>query len=771
MKERIEESPPGGEPQEELEPSYLEEQLAKSRGQLLIYAADLAKSFAAGQRKTKELEEKHRRLTALYEVSRALNSVLDLERVLNLAMDAVMGVTGAERGFAMLLDSKSDEWVLTLARQIDHQEIESPSFHTNREAIEKVIATHTPVVATDVRGGGDLMVQTNGIGDTPRSTLCVPLMIRKQLTGVIYVDNQVQKGAFTEQDLDFLIAFADQAAIAVENARLYEKVTARMREAMALYRVSTRLMRTLNLDQLLEDILEVLQRAFGYLNCALLLVDQDAGEMYIKAACGYPPEIMAAGRIKIGQGGIAGWVAANKAALNVPDVTRDPRYVKWMGETRSEIAVPMLVGDKVIGVLEAQSPEVSAFDEDDLRVLSSVAAQAAIAFERVRLYEETQQKMTEIATMKNYMDNIFASIASGVITTDTEGRITTFNRAAEDILGIPSDQAVGRLYHEVLDFFKETPFPSLVEEAKTFERPHLASEVELQLPQRGKVSLNLDVSTLKDQAGKPLGVAIVIDDLTEEKRLEAEREWEEREKQRIRRLFQRYVAPKVVERLIEGIEQVALGGKRQVVTILFADIRGFTSFSEARRPEELVEILNHHLSLAAQAVLEQEGTLDKFMGDAVMALFNAPLPQPDHTLRAVQAALAMQQAIAAYHGELDSEAQLSFGVGINVGEAVVGNVGTAELMNYTAIGDAVNLAKGLQENAEGGQILLSQSAHQAVKEHVRVRALEPIKVKGRSGIEPAYEVVGLKERSRDARSIASDTASHVRGVEALTGTA
>ncbi|HID64684.1 MAG TPA: GAF domain-containing sensor histidine kinase, partial [Anaerolineae bacterium] len=519
----LRESPVDGKLQEELELSYLEEQLAKSREQLLIYAADLAKSFAADRRKTKELEEKHKRLTALYEVSRTLNSVLDLEGVLNLAMDAVMGVTGAERGFAMLLDPESDEWLITLARHIDRQEIESPSFHASREAIEEVIATHTPMVTTNVQADQDSTAQADGVGASPRSILCVPLVIREQLTGVIYVDNRMETGTFNTQDLDFLTAFADQAAIAIENARLYENVTARMREATALYRVSTRLMRTLNLDQLLEDILEVLQRAFGYLNCALLLVDEDAEELYIKAARGYPPEIMAAGRIKIGQEGVTGWVAANKVALNVPDVTRAPPYVQWVKETRSEMAVPMLVGDKVIGVLDAQSPEVNAFNEDDLRVLSSVAAQAAIAIERARLYEETRQKMTEIATMKNYMDNIFASIASGVITTDIEGRITTFNRAAEAILGIPSEQAVGRLYQDVLDFFKGTPFPSLLEEAKTFERPHLASEIELQLPQRGKVSLSLDLSTLKDQAGRPLGVAIVIDDLTEKKRLEAER--------------------------------------------------------------------------------------------------------------------------------------------------------------------------------------------------------------------------------------------------------
>ena len=129
MEKQIKESLMDGTPQEELELLLLEEQLAKSREQLLIYAADLAKSFAADRRKTKELEEKHKRLTALYEVSRTLNSVLDLEGVLNLAMDAVMEVTGAERGFAMLLDPRSSEWVLTLPRQIDQEEIDSLFFH------------------------------------------------------------------------------------------------------------------------------------------------------------------------------------------------------------------------------------------------------------------------------------------------------------------------------------------------------------------------------------------------------------------------------------------------------------------------------------------------------------------------------------------------------------------------------------------------------------------------------------------------------------------
>lgn len=217
----------------------------------------------------------------------------------------------------------------------------------------------------------------------------------------------------------------------------------------------------------------------------------------------------------------------------------------------------------------------------------------------------------------------------------------------------------------------------------------------------------------------------------------------EREKQAIRHLFQRYVSPVVVERLVDGREGLTLGGKRQDVTILFADIRGFTSFSENLFPEAVVEALNQYLALGVKAVLAEEGTLDKFMGDALMALFNAPLPQPDHTLRAVRAALAMQQAIAAYNSE-QAAPSLNFGIGLHTGQAVVGNIGTEQQMNYTAIGDAVNLAKRLQEQAQGGQILLSQTVFEQVKEVVVAVDLGPAAVKGREAATHIYSLMSLR---------------------------
>jgi class 3 adenylate cyclase/DNA-binding response OmpR family regulator len=223
---------------------------------------------------------------------------------------------------------------------------------------------------------------------------------------------------------------------------------------------------------------------------------------------------------------------------------------------------------------------------------------------------------------------------------------------------------------------------------------------------------------------------------------EERRKEKEREKQAIRGLFHRYVSPTVVDRLVDGVDDVVLGGKRQEISVLFADIRSFTSFSEKLPPEQLVEVLNKYLALAVDAILEQDGTLDKFMGDAVMAFFNAPLPQPDHTIQAVRAALVMQQTIANYNDT--TAGKLSFGIGIHVGSAVVGNIGTVQQMNYTAVGDTVNLAKRLQENAAGGQIIISEDVYELVKDKIIVEDLGTLTVKGRVAATHIYKLVDLK---------------------------
>jgi adenylate cyclase len=166
--------------------------------------------------------------------------------------------------------------------------------------------------------------------------------------------------------------------------------------------------------------------------------------------------------------------------------------------------------------------------------------------------------------------------------------------------------------------------------------------------------------------------------------------------------------------------------------------------SEQWEPEYLIQILNNHLSVAAAAINEEEGLIDKYDGDTVMALYNTPLnPQSDHVERSVRTALAVQERIKAYHSTVEEDQRLHFGIGIHCGEAVVGNVGSPLRKDYSAIGDAVNVAERLQEMAQGGQVLISDSVYEQVKDWVEVSELPPVPVRGRRGAVRIYALQGV----------------------------
>jgi len=353
-----------------------------------------------------------------------------------------------------------------------------------------------------------------------------------------------------------------------------------------------------------------------------------------------------------------------------------------------------------------------------------------VAIENARLFKRVKQQLDAITEMKALMDNVFASIASGVITTDVSDHIRLLNRAAEQILDLDGAQAVGQHLTEALPALSAAT--DKVTQVREQERPVLGMELSAHLPRRGHLSLNLNLSPLQDARHQTLGVAIVVDDLTETKRLRAKQE-----------MWRRYMSPAVIDSLPDDPHELKLGGAKREITTLFADIRGFTTFSETLDPEQLVELLNQYFTVAAGAILEQKGTIDKFLGDAVMALFNAPLEQPDHTMRAVRAAAAIQRDVAVFQRSLDPCWRLSFGIGITRGEAVVGNIGMSDRLDFTAIGDYVNLAKRLQENARAGQVILSQRAYEAVRDFVQVETLAPMLVKGRSAPEQVYALAGL----------------------------
>jgi len=219
-----------------------------------------------------------------------------------------------------------------------------------------------------------------------------------------------------------------------------------------------------------------------------------------------------------------------------------------------------------------------------------------------------------------------------------------------------------------------------------------------------------------------------------------------REKEQMKQAFVRYVAREVVDEIMKNPEQIALTGERREVSVLFCDIRGFTPLSERLSAEDVVHLLNEFYTLMIDTVFKHEGTLDKFLGDAVMAVFGAPVSRSDHSVRAIRTALAMQAGVKELSQKRVAEGKdpIEVGIGVSAGEAVAGSVGTESRMEYTVIGDRVNLAARLEANATPGQILISQWTSEKVDKLVNARSLGYFKVKGKEEEVEVYEVLGLK---------------------------
>jgi adenylate cyclase len=221
------------------------------------------------------------------------------------------------------------------------------------------------------------------------------------------------------------------------------------------------------------------------------------------------------------------------------------------------------------------------------------------------------------------------------------------------------------------------------------------------------------------------------------------------EKELIKDAFSRYVSRQVAELILNDPEKYlsVLKGQRKEVTVLFADIRGFTPLSEQLPPEEVVALLNDYLTHMTDVVFRYEGTLDKFLGDGLMAVFGAPVAQADSTLHAVRAAVAMRERLNEFNvaRRVVGREPVHVGIGINFGEAVVGNIGSRERMDYTVIGDTVNVAQRIQAGATGGQIVLTEEAFRRVEGAVEARPLGRFRLKGRKGELELYEVIKLDE--------------------------
>ena len=552
-----------------------------------------------------------------------------------------------------------------------------------------------------------------------------PLIVGNNLVGAL-----VSRGSGPQEALRALHQTLSMLlAQAIAKRDVASETLERYREVNLLYHIGETINTCLDPEQIPLLVLMEANRVIRA-KVGLVLLPSETGELDIRASFGaanYAKALHLAARD----------VAAQVYRAGQPAIATD--FSAHNSPIQAVLCVPLKTRERTLGgILLGRLENQPIFTAGDEKLLMTLANQAAVAFDNAYLFDDVKRQRDAITTMKNYMDNIFSSIASGVITIDSQEVIVTVNQAAERMLQVSENAVKGQLYADVLPGLGPD-IALLVSMVKQRGEQVAEYELETDLPQRGAINLRLHISPLRTNDAGQNGVAIVLEDLTERRKLE-------QQVRQVRQTFERYVAPRVVEQLLSTPESVQLGGVGQQITVLFADIRNFSGFSEHMRPEMLIEILNKHLTLAAEAVLAEEGTLDKFMGDAVMAIFNAPLQQPDHVLRAVRAALKMQQAISYLHADLPPDERLGFGIGVTTGSAVVGNIGSATIQNYTAIGDSVNVAQRLQAQAQANQILLNETAYDWIKHLIIGRELEPVLLKGHSEPNRVFEVIRLQEK-------------------------
>jgi adenylate cyclase len=505
------------------------------------------------------------------------------------------------------------------------------------------------------------------------------------------------------------------------------------RSLRALAQIGQLINSSLDLSEVLQIVMDNIVQLTGAERGFMMLKD-DSGELIISIARNWEQEEIDPSEYAISRTVLSRVINTGQAILTT-NAQEDPRFSGHQSivsyNLRSIMCVPLKLKEVITGVIYADHRiRTGLFAQKDLDLLIAFTNQAAVAIENARLFASVKKTLSEVTELKNIMDNVFASIASGVITTDIRERIVLCNRASEMILGQASQVMVGKDLREILPPLAPV-FESHFARVIQTDQQVIGLETSPNFPDRGQIDLRLSLSPLKDAQQITQGVAIVVEDLTEKKHLEAQR-----------RLFERMVSPAVIDQL--DPDSLQLGGTRREITVLFADIRGFTSFSEEMQPEELVGVLNRYLALAADSVLNEEGTVDKFLGDAVMAWFNAPIPQADHTLRAVRAAITIRNALVRLHQAMPPKYQLSFGVGIHVGEAILGLVGTEKRLEYTAIGDSINTCKRIQENAAPGQILISQQAYQRIADKLWALQVDPILAKHKRDPIQVYEVLRLR---------------------------
>jgi adenylate cyclase len=408
-------------------------------------------------------------------------------------------------------------------------------------------------------------------------------------------------------------------------------------------------------------------------------------------------------------------------------------------QMHSAIVLPLFSLTGKIAILFLNAIKPGYYQRDRFLFLDSLSSLAAGTLHSANLYRELQRQLKYVEELERYQENIFSSMTNLLITTDEDGNIHYFNRAALERLGL-SEEFRGKNFEKCFSTHFGKVILRTIAEAEKDGKERLG----LQGIIRGikgfdeekaeDIDFSLNISPLRGKRGKKEGLTLLFTDESRERRLQAEMKSVVEERRAIKNMFSRYLSTELVQQLTEKPELVKPGGDKKTATLFFADIRGYTSFSETKEPEYIIEVLNEYFSQAVEIIIRHKGYIDKFIGDAIMAAWGVPLNSiEEDAIAGVQCAVEIQDLIRSkertfFKGEAS---HLAVGIGMHTGPLVAGNLGSERRMDYSVIGDTVNVAARLEAVAKGGEVIITEHTREYLGKRFKLKELEPVKVKGK----------------------------------------
>lgn len=678
---------------------------------------------ARGQPRLGRMHERLHDVNILLDVTRRISGTDSLDEILEALVEITSLAINCDRSSFFLNDAGTGELYSRVAQGVHHRDIR---ILNNDGVVGATFQTGRSIIIDDAyadpRFNPTIDRET---GYVTKTVLCVPLRTAKgDVIGVAQALNKAG-GLFTEHDQALLEGIAAQSIPALQSSQTVERMEKARAQELAFLDIVADITSQLDLDQLLQRVMTEAARMLGAERSTLFLHDEKTSELFSRVAMG--PKI---GEIRFpDHAGIAGTVFTTGKTVNIPHAYADLRFNTSLDKqtgffTRSILCTPLInKHGLIIGVTQALNKSGGPFSAEDESRLKAFTAQVAIALENAKLFDDVQK-------IKNYNESMLESMSNGVITLDERDTIVTCNSAGARIFKLAPSAILG---HSAAEFFagKNAWIIERIKKVQLEKVANIAMDLEIALGDR-PVSVNLTVLPLASGDGKQLGTLLMIEDISTEKRVKA--------------TMARYMDPAIAARMLDNNGDAGLlGGASTRATVLFSDIRDFTTLSEELGAQGTVAFLNDYFSLMVECIAHEEGMLDKFIGDAVMAAFGLPIAHDDDEDRAVRAAIAMIRECRRWSRDRVQRGQkpVEMGIGLNTDMVVSGNIGSAKRMDYTLIGDGVNLASRLESACKvySAQILVSENTFGRLRGTYRIRNIDLVVVKGKTEPVGVYEVL------------------------------